>query len=263
MILPTGSPSPGHAPVRRYPRARPCCEIAIGRQAATKSPRFGSPETTRYTPMGAALSVFEISTPNASPIAIRNTAAMTIPPMHRPISRAASSCLVLSLQASDPGAFSAVLYGWLIMTRSSRGKGREFVGEKAKNAVPYRSSFILHYERPAFSLHQLRPPIHLSARRQSGGEIPENAHCSFSVDGSLTRPLSFRPGRGAPSSSALICLQSRHIAAVIVSPRSKPASSARLRNASISRFNAAGSLNVIASFSCLRLRTPIGLLLGT
>src|SRR6266849_2046737 len=87
MILPTGSPSPGHAPVRRYPRARPCCEIAIGKQAATKSPSFGSPETTRYTPMGAALSVFEISTPNASPIAIRKTAAMTIPPMHRPISR--------------------------------------------------------------------------------------------------------------------------------------------------------------------------------
>src|SRR6266849_4766255 len=117
------------------------------------------------------------------------------------------------------------------------------------------------YERPGFPPLQLSLQIQSLRAPQSGGKISENPHCTFSLEGSVARPLSFRPEREAPSSSALICLQSRHIAAVIVSPRSKPASSARLRSCSISRLSAAGSLNVIASLSCLRLRTPIAFLL--
>jgi hypothetical protein len=119
----------------------------------------------------------------------------------------------------------------------------------------------LLYERPAFPPLQRTLHIHSFRAPPSGGKIPENPHCSFSVEASVARPLSFRPVRGAPSSSALICLHSRHIVAVIVSPRSKPASSARLRSCSISRLRAAGSLKVIASLSCFHLRTPIAFLL--
>jgi hypothetical protein len=119
----------------------------------------------------------------------------------------------------------------------------------------------LLYERPAFPPLQRTLHIHSFRAPPSGGKIPENPHCSFSVEDSVARPLSFRPVRGAPSSSALICLHSRHIVAVIVSPRSKPASSARLRSCSISRLRAAGSLKVIASLSCFHLRTPIAFLL--
>src|SRR5579883_2556159 len=125
--------------------------------------------------------------------------------------------------------------------------------------MPYRTAvpFILLYDRPAFSpLPHLLKTLLLRAPR-CGGENHRELHCTRSAAWPLTRPLARRPGRGVPSSSALICLHSRHIAAVIVSPRSKPASSARVRSASISRLSAAGSLKVIGSCSCLRLRTPI------
>ncbi|MGO9267159.1 MAG: hypothetical protein ACLQBA_20155, partial [Candidatus Binataceae bacterium] len=85
-------------------------------------------------------------------------------------------------------------------------------------------------------------------------------HCTRSA-ALMAGRLGLRPAREGPSSSAFICLHSRHIAAVIVSPISKPASSARLRNASISLLSGTGSLKLIASFSCLRFKTPIALLL--
>src|SRR6202521_6322328 len=63
-----------------------------------------------------------------------------------------------------------------------RGKGREFVEESGENAAPYRRSFILLDERTAFPPLQRTLQIHSFRAPHSGGEIPENPHCSFSVE---------------------------------------------------------------------------------
>ncbi len=137
----------------------------------------------------------------------------------------------------------------------SDGKKPRARGESVENAVPYRSSFILLYERTAFP--PLSHNVRLSVRtRRKTGENVYATHCNFSVVESIARPLISCSSSRIRSSSSRACLASLVRASRIVALRSNPASSARLR----STWNSRNAMTAVRPSLCCKI--PMTCLVG-